>query len=28
LREAVFQIFSEMAARGVEVPDPTQFGVG
>ena len=28
LREAVFQIFSEMAARGVEVPDPIQFGVG
>ena len=28
LREAVFRIFSEMAARGVEVPDPIQFGVG
>jgi HEAT repeat protein len=28
LREAVFQIFSEMASRGVEVPDPIQFGVG
>ena len=28
LREAVFQTFSEMAARGVEVPDPIQFGVG
>jgi len=28
LREAVFRIFSEMASRGVEVPDPTQFGVG
>jgi hypothetical protein len=28
LREAVFQAFSEMAARGVNVPDPVQFGVG
>jgi hypothetical protein len=28
LREAVFQTFSEMAARGVDVPDPVQFGVG
>jgi len=28
LREAVFRIFSEMASRGVDVPDPTQFGVG
>ena len=28
LREAVFQAFSEMAARGVDVPDPVQFGVG
>jgi HEAT repeat protein len=28
LREAVFQTFSEMAARGVYVPDPVQFGVG
>jgi hypothetical protein len=28
LREAVFQTFSEMAARGVNVPDPVQFGVG
>lgn len=28
LRETVFQTFSEMAARGVEVPDPVQFGVG
>jgi hypothetical protein len=28
LREAVFQTISEMAARGVEVPDPVQFGVG
>ena len=28
LREAVFRIFSEMATRGVEVPDPAQFGVG
>jgi len=28
LRDAVFQTFSEMAARGVDVPDPLQFGVG
>jgi hypothetical protein len=28
LREAVFQTFSEMAARGVNVPDPVQYGVG
>jgi HEAT repeat protein len=28
LREAVFQALSEMAARGVHVPDPVQFGVG
>ncbi len=28
LREAVFQTFYEMASRGVEVPDPAQFGVG
>ncbi len=28
LREAVFQTLSEMAARGVDVPDPIQFGVG
>ncbi|HTX92421.1 MAG TPA: HEAT repeat domain-containing protein [Anaerolineales bacterium] len=28
LREAVFHTFSEMASRGVEVPDPVQFGVG
>jgi hypothetical protein len=28
LREAVFRIISEMASRGVEVPDPAQFGVG
>ncbi len=28
LREAVFQAVSEMAARGVDVPDPVQFGVG
>jgi len=28
LREAVFRTFSEMASRGVEVPDPVQFGVG
>jgi HEAT repeat protein len=28
LREAVFLTFSEMASRGVEVPDPVQFGVG
>jgi plasmid maintenance system antidote protein VapI len=28
LREAVFQTFAEMATRGVDVPDPLQFGVG
>lgn len=28
LREAVFHTISEMAARGVDVPDPAQFGVG
>ncbi len=28
LREAVFRTITEMAARGVEVPDPIQFGVG
>ncbi len=28
LREAVFQTFWEMAARGIAVPDPHQFGVG
>ncbi len=28
LREAVFHTFWEMAARGVDVPDPQQFGVG
>ena len=28
IREAVFQIFSEMAARGVDVPDPVHYGVG
>jgi len=28
LREAAFQTFAEMAARGVDVPDPAQFGVG
>ncbi len=28
LREAVFQTLTEMAARGIEVPDPVQFGVG
>lgn len=28
LREAVFHTFWEMAARGVTVPDPHQFGVG
>jgi hypothetical protein len=28
LREAVFQTISEMAARGVDIPDPLQFGVG
>ena len=28
LREGVFRILSEMASRGVDVPDPIQFGVG
>jgi hypothetical protein len=28
LREAAFQTVAEMAARGVELPDPVQFGVG
>jgi HEAT repeat protein len=28
LREAVFQTFAEMASRGVDVPDPVQYGVG
>lgn len=28
LREAVFRTLLEMASRGVEVPDPVQFGVG
>jgi hypothetical protein len=28
LREVVFHTFWEMAARGVDVPDPKQFGVG
>ncbi len=28
LREAVFQTFAEMAACGVDLPDPVQFGVG
>jgi hypothetical protein len=28
LREAVFLILLEMSARGVDVPDPIQFGVG
>lgn len=28
LREAAFQTFAEMAASGVDVPDPVQFGVG
>ncbi len=28
MREAVFQTLSEMAARGVDVPDPVEFGVG
>lgn len=28
LREAVFRTITEMAARGVQVPDPIQFGVG
>jgi hypothetical protein len=28
LREAVYYTISEMAARGVHVPDPVQYGVG
>ena len=28
IREVIFQIFSEMAARGVDVPDPVHYGVG
>ena len=28
LRELVYQTLAEMAARGMEVPDPVQFGVG
>jgi hypothetical protein len=28
MREAVFLTLLEMSARGVEVPDPIQFGVG
>jgi hypothetical protein len=28
LREAVYQTFTEMASRGVDVPDPVQYGVG
>jgi hypothetical protein len=28
LRESIFLTLSEMAARGVNVPDPIQFGVG
>jgi hypothetical protein len=28
LREVVFHTFAEMSARGVDVPDPVQFGVG
>jgi HEAT repeat protein len=28
LREYVFQTLTEMAARGVDLPDPVQFGVG
>ncbi len=28
LRETAFLAFAEMAARGVDVPDPVQFGVG
>ena len=28
LREGVYQALSEMAARGVDLPDPVQFGVG
>jgi HEAT repeat protein len=28
LREGVYQALVEMASRGIEVPDPVQFGVG
>jgi hypothetical protein len=28
LREAIFQILSEMASRGIELPDPAQFNLG
>jgi hypothetical protein len=28
LREAAFNVISEIAGRGVKVPDPTQFGMG
>jgi hypothetical protein len=28
LREGVYQTLTEMAARGVDMPDPAQFGVG
>lgn len=27
IREAIFQVFSEMASRGLEVPDPVQYGI-
>jgi len=28
LREAAYQTIAEMASRGVELPDPVQFGFG
>ena len=28
LREAVYQTIAEMSARGINIPDPVQFGVG
>jgi HEAT repeat protein len=28
IREAIFHFISEMAARGIEIPDPVQYGVG
>jgi hypothetical protein len=28
LREAIYQTLAEMAARGMDLPDPVQFGVG
>jgi HEAT repeat protein len=28
IREAAYQVIAEMAARGIEIPDPVQFGVG